>query len=91
MTDSSGSCKEVSEILSLAMDRELTEQEKKRLQRHFADCTWCHDHNGQLEVVRKAGKCLGEICSDADADACLPESARTRIKKALKEICPPPR
>ena len=87
--DESGNCKEVSELLSIAMDRELTRDEQKRLMQHFRVCTWCHDHRSQLELVCKTGRNLDTLCDDDESEICLPDSARDRIKHALRDQTPP--
>ncbi|MBI9084226.1 MAG: zf-HC2 domain-containing protein [Desulfobacterales bacterium] len=90
MTDPMGSCKEVSEILSAAMDRELTDEEKTRMKLHFSVCTWCQDHKNQLDTLRAAGKRLDTLCEDADSGVGLSPETRERIKHALKDHCPSP-
>ena len=90
MTDEMGSCKDVSEILSAAMDRELTDEEQRRMKLHFSVCTWCQDHKNQLDALRAAGKRLDTLCEDAESSIGLSPEMRERIKHALKDPCPPP-
>jgi Putative zinc-finger len=87
--DETGSCKEVSQLLSIAMDRELTAGEQKQMMQHFKVCTWCYDHQDQLELIQKAGPRLDSLCEDDDSDIRLPQSIRDRIKCAMKDKTPP--
>ena len=80
-----GTCRQVSQILSAAMDRRLTLKERIRLRLHFRVCTWCHDHKKQLDALSHGGRRLGALCEDPRCSVSLAPEARQRIKDALKK------
>jgi hypothetical protein len=47
-------CREVSRILSAALDRPLTQAEVDALQYHLPKCVMCRDFKGQLEFMHAA-------------------------------------
>ena len=48
------SCREASELLSLAQDRPLTVREKLILHVHLPLCDGCRNFKAQLEFIRRA-------------------------------------
>jgi Putative zinc-finger len=51
---SSPNCREVSRILSAALDRALTPAEVDALQYHLPKCVMCRDFEGQLKFLHAA-------------------------------------
>jgi hypothetical protein len=52
-------CKEVSRLVSLGLDRRLGFVERLRLRVHLAICDGCTNFKKQMEFLRKAVKQLG--------------------------------
>jgi len=47
-------CKEVHQLVSERMDRELNMVEKLRLRLHMMICDACNNFNGQMKIIRRA-------------------------------------
>ena len=47
-------CRRISRLLSEALDRELSAEERAEVERHLAKCTACTRCRGQFEELRRA-------------------------------------
>lgn len=47
-------CREVHQLVSEGMDRDLSLVERSRVRLHLAVCTACTRFNGQMELLRSA-------------------------------------
>jgi anti-sigma factor RsiW len=47
-------CRQISRILSEALDRELTAAERETVVKHLAECPACTRCRGQFEEIRRA-------------------------------------
>ena len=54
------SCKEVTQLVSQGLDRELSLGERTMLRLHFAVCRGCRNVNRQLALLRGAMRRLSE-------------------------------
>jgi predicted anti-sigma-YlaC factor YlaD len=52
-------CKAASRLLSLALDRELTSDERDRLEHHLSLCTACRNFKVQVGFLRSAARLYG--------------------------------
>lgn len=58
------SCKSATRLASEAMDRKLSMLEQLQLRLHLAVCNGCRNFTRQLDLIRHAGKRLGEHLDD---------------------------
>ncbi|HDR9158174.1 TPA: zf-HC2 domain-containing protein [Burkholderia vietnamiensis] len=49
-----GKCKDVTRLLSDALDRPLTLHERMRVRMHLPGCSGCRAYHGQIAVLRAA-------------------------------------
>src|SRR5438034_5177946 len=77
-------CPEVTRILSLGMDKQLSLMMRMKLRIHYLMCSFCERYMKQLnymrEVAREFPEKIGEI-----SDATLPAEAKQRLKEALRQ------
>ena len=52
-------CREASRLLSLSLDRELTSEERERLDHHLPLCTACRNFKVQVGFLRGAARRYG--------------------------------
>ena len=78
------SCREVSRLASERMDRELTWREKSAFYMHLMMCRLCLRYARQIALLRRATNNLRRRKSTLDDEA-LPEQARERIARKLRE------
>lgn len=53
-------CREVHRLTSEGLDRELSMVEKARVRMHLLVCNACRNFNGQMQLIRRAMRRLGE-------------------------------
>ena len=58
-------CKEVHQLTSESMDRELTMVERTRMRMHLLVCNACRNFTGQMDLIRKA---MQRMAPDGDKD-----------------------
>ena len=79
------SCKEVSVLVSAALDRRLTYWERLKVRLHLFICKACANFSKQMTVLRAATRRLAEERDTASmSEARLSEQARTRIRDVLQ-------
>lgn len=78
-------CKEVTRMVSESMDRDLPWGHRVKMRIHLAMCSYCSRFKKQLALLRKAGQSLATHRTGPDDSPVLPQDARDRIKKALRE------
>lgn len=76
-------CAEVTRRQSQALDRRLGLGERLGLALHLRLCKWCRDYGQQIRFLREAARAIPP--SALEKTIPLPDAARTRIKKALRE------
>jgi hypothetical protein len=79
-------CSEISELVSLSLDRELPFDKRLAVKSHLLYCKACRRFRGQLLSLRSA---LAQLSSDATGAELeniprLTPQARDRIKRALR-------
>ena len=77
-------CPEVTRILSLGMDKQLSLMMRMKLRIHYLMCSFCERYMKQLKYIRQVSRefpdKIGEI-----SDATLPAEAKQRLKEALRQ------
>jgi hypothetical protein len=79
------SCKRATELISLSLETRLGWRQRLALRFHLGICSLCRRFRQQSRLLQQAGRDSDEALNQADAGATLPESARERIKQALRE------
>lgn len=77
-------CREVTRLISLAMDQPLTWRRRLAVRLHVMICTWCKRYQRQLDLMRRMAHSTSIAEMPINAAAKLPSGARERISKALK-------
>jgi hypothetical protein len=77
-------CHDITRLLSQSMDRKIPLHKRLAIRLHFQICVWCKRYGQQLAVIREASRSIPEH-SERVVDSSLSESARQRIKEALRE------
>ncbi len=80
-------CREISELVSESMERELPFSLRVRVWMHLAMCRMCFRFASQVRFLRRAvHEHPDRLAPPSDSpDAVLPEQARIRIKAALRD------
>lgn len=78
------SCKEIVHIISASLDRPLTLREKFLMRMHLLACKPCVRYLDQSEFVSNAFRIMDESEKMDLFSGSLSDSARSRIKAALK-------
>ena len=81
------SCRRMTELISVSMDRPLKTREKLMLRIHLFTCGACRRYRQQLDRLRNAVRTTGESMDDATVEqSCteLSSDARARIAEALR-------
>ena len=78
-------CKEASHLLSEGQERPLGLRERIGLRLHLWMCISCRRFERQLGLLRRAMRVLRRRVEAESATAELPEAARERIRRALRE------
>ncbi|MCC5871685.1 MAG: zf-HC2 domain-containing protein [Gammaproteobacteria bacterium] len=79
------SCREVSRLASERMDRELSWREQIAFYMHLMMCRLCRRYARQLALLQRATGKLRQRRDDPVDWAALPEEARERIARRLRE------
>jgi hypothetical protein len=79
------SCKEVSRLVSDALDRDLPFRPRFFMRVHLLMCSLCSQFRRQVLFLRGAARAFGQDDKEGEvpADVRLSAEARTRIKQAL--------
>lgn len=79
-------CREMTRLLSDAMDRPLPLKTRVKMRLHFLICKWCERYKNQLRFLRQAVRRHPEqIGSDNLATPSLSSDAKDRLKRTLRE------
>jgi len=54
------SCREVTQLVSQGLDRELAARERLAVRMHFVICTGCRRVEAQMSFLRRAVRALGD-------------------------------
>ena len=79
------SCKEVSKLVSQALDRRLTLRERLTVKMHLLICKMCCHYQQQIKFIAAASRKF--LQQDADKLQ-LSDEARSRIQEILKHTRP---
>jgi hypothetical protein len=80
------SCRRAAELTSLSQETPLTWRQRFALGWHLCFCVMCRRFRRQMGLVQQAGRAAGQPDRPPDAPGTgLPEEARERIKRALRE------
>lgn len=80
-------CKEYSQLVSEGLDRPLSLLDRVSMAMHRLMCPPCNMIRKQIDELRKACRFMPSDNPDETDKICvLPDDARTRIKKVLREI-----
>jgi len=77
-------CKEVSRLVSQAMDAKLSWHQRLAMRFHLLYCSWCRRYASQLRFLRRASKNLPADAGKA-AGSTLSHDAKERMRKQLLE------
>jgi hypothetical protein len=79
-------CKRAAELIARSLETPLTWRQRLALALHLCVCNMCRRFRRQLRLVQRAGRSLDvpEEVPGQD-EVALPEEARDRIKRALRE------
>jgi hypothetical protein len=77
-------CPEVSRILSLGMDKQLSLMMQMKLRIHYLMCSFCERYMKQLKYIRQVSREFPDKIGEV-SDAALPAGAKERMKAALRE------
>jgi hypothetical protein len=79
-------CREMTRLLSDAMDRPLPWRTRVMMRLHFLICKWCERYRNQLRFLRQAVRRHPEQASPDAPDApTLSSGAKDRLKRTLRE------
>ena len=81
------SCRRMTELISVSMDRPLKRREKLMLRIHLLTCGACRRYRQQLDRLRGVVRTSCDMIDDGTAEqsnAELSSDARARIAEALK-------
>jgi len=68
MHDVTGTCKQVTELISEGMDRNLSWGEKVRIRFHVMMCKGCTNYEKQMAVLRNVSRAFADHFSAHDKD-----------------------
>jgi hypothetical protein len=78
-------CKEVSQIVSEGMDRELPLHQRIFIRMHLLMCKYCSRFRNQLYLMRKVCRSAQIPPADSDDSPALSQEALERIMRALQK------
>jgi hypothetical protein len=78
-------CREVTELYSHSMDRDLPVGQRLSLWVHFSICKWCTRYREQLQFIRRALRRHPDRLMGQEPSAGLSLQARERLTQALRE------
>jgi len=76
------SCKQVSELVSQSLDRQLSLRERLGVRLHLMMCGMCRRYRKQLAFIAKASR---QLLGRSSSTSALPPEARERIEEALEK------
>jgi len=77
-------CPEVTRILSLGMDKQLSLMMRMKLRIHYLMCSFCQRYMKQLKYIRQVSREFPDKIGEV-SDAKLPAEAKARMKEALQQ------
>ncbi len=81
------SCKQVSVLVSAALEQKPSWTERLRISLHLLFCKACRNFARQMTILRTAARHLADHMGDLDIPT-LPSEARDRIRKVLHRCEP---
>ncbi len=82
-------CKQITELVSEAMDRKLPLSRRMGIRFHLMMCKLCSRYERQLKKLREAARHLAEVGNTVQGSHRLSEDAKHRMKNKLKDVTPP--
>jgi hypothetical protein len=80
------SCKRAAELIALSLERPLSWRQRLALALHLGLCDLCRRFRRQMRLLQRAGRAAGQPDQmPGIEEVALPEQARERIKRALRE------
>ena len=83
-------CRQVTRLVSQAMDTKLSWRERLVVRIHLLYCVWCRRYAAHVQFLRRAAAKLAGATSDAGA-AKLSEEAKEQIRQKLVQAMKEPR
>ncbi len=77
------SCREVSELISEELDRDITFRERLGVRLHLMMCRGCSRFLKQIRFLRRVARSFRESAGDDQASPSLSPKARKRIQETL--------
>jgi hypothetical protein len=77
-------CPEVTRILSLGMDKQLSLMMRMKLRIHYLMCSFCQRYMKQLKYIREVSREFPDKIGEV-SDASLSADAKEQIKAALRQ------
>jgi hypothetical protein len=78
-------CRDVTELYSLSMDKDLSVGQRLSLWAHFSICTFCTRYKQQLQFIRRALRRHPDRLMGQEPSAGLPPQVRDRLKETLRQ------
>lgn len=78
------SCKDISELISQAMDRQLPLRKRLSIRLHVSMCGLCRRYEKQLHLLEHGFACYADPEKNATAKSLSPE-AKAKLEKALAD------
>jgi hypothetical protein len=78
------SCKDISELISEGMDRNLPLRKRLSIRLHVSMCGWCRRYDRQLHLLRHGFSHYADPEKNATEKPLSPE-AKARLEKALAD------
>lgn len=78
------SCKDVSELISLAIDSRLPLRKRLSIRLHVSMCGFCRRYEKQLHLLRRGFTCYADP-EQNKAEKSLSPEARARLEKAMSD------
>lgn len=82
-------CREVTELYSESMDRDLPVWQRLSLWAHFSVCKWCTRYKQQLQFIRRALRRHPDRLFGQEPSAGLSPQVRERLKQTLRQQSQP--
>jgi hypothetical protein len=77
-------CKQVSRLVSQAMDAKLPWHQRVAMRFHLLYCSWCRRYAAQIKFLRRASRELPKETKDAERPT-LSNDAKERMRQRLHE------
>jgi Putative zinc-finger len=78
------SCRDVSELVSRAMDERLSLRKRLSIRLHLSMCSLCRRYEKQLRLLRQATQHYADP-EENEVEASLSPEAKARLEKALED------